>query len=303
MPPTLGTALALGLRALSRETSLLAGGVTVAFARRLLLWPAAAAAWALLFAAAAHAARAHPLDPLAALDAVAAAATSPRFLATVGGLWLAGLLLGAALRVAWLSGALPTLAGALASGDGAPPRFAVGVAFGYPRVVAAAALAFVAEASGGLFAAALGLGAAQVSARAFDAGGSLLLAAAVALGLTLAVAVPVTISVVGDVAVARAAIRQDGPAEAFAGATRRFLKTPGTFVLAALVFAVAGLAGPAAVTVFGNALTVLAPEGPALVRAGPAAVLALASLVVTAAIDLVWLGTVAALACVRSPGD
>jgi hypothetical protein len=288
--------MGLGLRALGREAWLVAVGAVVAAARRAALWPAWAVLGLVLFQAAARALSASPLDPGAPLGGALAALGSARVLSLVAGLWLAGTLLGAALRVAWLAGALPTLGAAMA---GAPPgpRFAAGVAFGFPRVLAAAALALVAEVAAAGFAWALALAALRVTVDAAAEGGSPLLAGAVALALTLAVAVPVAIGAVADAAVARAGVLGEGPATAFAGATRRFLARPGTFVLAALGFGLAGAFVPAAVESMGGVMAGLAASVDPLVILGPNLMAAAAAVFVAAALDLWWLGTASALAC------
>jgi len=142
VPPTFGAALGLGLSAFRREAWLLAPGLAVAIARRALTWPALVIAWVLVARGAILSLSRSPLDPGAAAQGALATATSPRFLALVGGLWLAGLLCGAALRIVWLAGALPTL-GAAAAGVGGAPRFAAGVAYGTPRVLGTALLGLV----------------------------------------------------------------------------------------------------------------------------------------------------------------
>jgi len=296
VPPSLFPALGLGLRALGREPWLLAVGVLVALARRAALWPAWAVAWTLVLRAAFLALRRNPLDPIAPVEGVLAALAAPRFLALVGGLWLAGAALGAVLRVAYLAGALPTLGGAMARSPG--PRFATGIAFGFPRVLAAAALGLVLDLSGGIFGLTLAVAGARVTAHASQRGGSLLLAAAVALALTLAVAVPLALSVVTDAAVARAALRAEGPGTAFAASAARFLARPGTFLLGALVFGFVGAFAPGAVEAAGGLVTGFARQqvNP-LVLLGPNLMMALIATLIAAAIDLAWLGTVAALAC------
>ncbi|WP_242340206.1 MULTISPECIES: hypothetical protein [unclassified Anaeromyxobacter] len=296
MPPTFGAALGLGLSALRRQAWLLAPGLVVAIARRVLTWPALAVAWALLARGALLALSHRPLDPGAALAGAAATASSPRFLALVGGLWLAGVLCGAALRGVWLAGALPTLAGA-AVGEGGTPRFAAGVAYGTPRVLAASLLGLVLDLSAGLFALTLALGALRITLHAAGGNGSAVLALAVAGALTLAIAVPLALSVVADAAVARAALRAEGPARAFASAVRRFLARPGTFVLAAMVFGFVASLAPATVEAFGGAATGLVKDAPALLLAGPNLMLAVAAAGVAALVDLAWLGTLAALVC------
>jgi len=296
VPPTLGAALTLGLSAFRREAWLVAPGLAVALLRRALAWPALVVGWILVARGAALALSRRPLDPGAALEGAFATATSTRFLALVGGLWLAGLLCGALLRVVWLAGALPTL-GAAASGAGRTPRFAAGVAYGTPRVLGTAALGLVLDLGASLFAAALALASLHVTLHAAGGGGSAPLAAAVAAALTLAIGVPLALSVVADAAVARAALRAEGPGAAFAAAARRFLARPGTFVLGAMIFGgVAGIA-PATVEAFGGVATGFARGAPALVLLGPNLMLAVAGAAVAAAVDLAWLGTLAALVC------
>ena len=295
VPPSLFPALGLGLRALGREPWLLAVGVLVALARRAALWPAWAVAWVLLLRAALVALRRNPLDPIAPVEGVLAAFGAPRFLALVGGLWLAGAALGAVLRVAYLAGALPTLGGAMARAPG--PRFAAGVAFGFPRVLGAAALGLVLDVSGGTFGLTLAFEGARITAHASQRGGSPLLAAAVALALTLAVAVPLALSVVTDAAVARAAVRAEGPGTAFAASAARFLARPGTFLLGALVFGFVGAFAPGVVAAAGGLVTGFAQQVNPLVLLGPNLMMALVAALIAAAIDLAWLGTVAALAC------
>ncbi|HEX9052728.1 MAG TPA: hypothetical protein VF841_19535 [Anaeromyxobacter sp.] len=295
MPPTLLAALGMGLRAGAREGWLVPVGAVVSAARRVALWPAWAVLWAMLARAVLGSLRAHPLDPGGALGGALAALASPRLLGLVGGLWLAGLLLGAVLRVAWLSGALPTLGGAMAGAPG--PRFATGVAFAFPRVLAAAALALAADVAGSLFASTLVLGAIAVTVRVAGQGGGVLLAAAVALALTLALAVPLALGALGDAAVARAALRGEGPGAAFAASVRRLLARPGTFALAALAFGLAAALGPASVEGVATAATGFARGAAPVVLLGPQVLVAALALLVGAALDLWRLGTFAALAC------
>lgn len=294
MPPTLPTAVGLALRAVRREPWLLAVGVLVALIRRAATWPAWAVAGALVGRAALQAVASRPLDPRAPAEAVLAALSAPGVLALVAGLWLAGAALGAALRVAYLAGALPTLGGAMA---GAPaPRFAAGVAYGLPRVLATAALGLVLEASGALFGGTLALAAVRITSRA-PGGGSVALAAAVALALTVALAVPLALSTAADAAVARAALRGEGPGAAFAAAAARFLRRPGSFLLGAMIFGAAATLAPWGVEAAGAVATGFAQGAGPLVLLGPNLMLALAGAAVAAAVDLSWLGTVAALSC------
>jgi len=297
VPPPLLPALGLALRALFREAWLLAAGLLFAAARRVLGWPALAVAWALLSQATALSLRGHPFDPGAAVEGALEVAASPRFLGIVGGLWLAGLVLGAAFRVAWIAGAVPVLGEAMAGGGGGSARFVEGLGARLPRVLAAAVLASLAEASGGLFALALALGGVQLSGRAAGSGIEPVLAAAVALALVLAVAVPLALGSAADAAVSRAALLGEGPLEAFAAATRRFLLRPGTFVLAALAFGLLGGLAPAAVEGAGGVLTGFARGVRPAALLGPDLMVAVAAAIMAAAVDLTWLGTISALAC------
>lgn len=301
MPPTLGVALGLGLRAVVREAWLVVVGVVVAFARRVAPWPAWALAAAVLWRAALAAGAERPLDLGAPVEGALAAATAPRFVAAVAGLWLAGTAVGAALRVAFLAGALPTLGGALA--DAPPgPRFALGLATGTPRVLAAAALGLALDLAGGGFGAVLALAALRITVTVAGGHGSVLLAAAVAGALTLALAVPVALSAIADAAVARAAILAEGPGAAFAASAARFLARPGTFVLAVLGFGAVGTLAPTAIEAFGGTLTGFAGDAAPVVLAGPELMLGLLALLVAAVLDLWRLGTVAVLACGEERG-
>ncbi len=295
MPPSLPSALGLALRALRREPWLVAVGVLVGLLRRAAVWPAWAVAAVVIVRGALLGAARGRFDLAAPVAGALAPLGAPRFLALVAGLWLAGALLGAALRVAWLAGALPTLGGAMASAPG--PRFAAGIAYGLPRVLASAALGFLLDLSGGLFGWTLTLAALRLTAGAAGQRGAPLLAAAVALALTLALAVPLALSAVADAAVARAALCGDGPGSAFAAGGARFLARPGTFLLGALAFGVAGALAPFAVETAGGLVTGFAVGAGPLVLLGPQFMLALLAGAVAATIDLAWLGTIAALAC------
>jgi len=295
VPPSLFAALRLGLRAASREPWLLAVGLLVSLVRRAAVWPAWAVAWAVLARTAALAVARRPLDPLAPLEGSLATATAPRFVALVAGLWLAGVIVGGLLRIAYVAGALPTLGAAMAGADG--PRFATGIAFGFPRVLAAAALGFVLELAGGIFSATLAGAALWITHRVAGSGAAPLLAAAVALALTLAVAIPSVLSPLADAGVARAAVAGEGPGEAFAAAGARVLRRPGTFLLAGMAFGLAALVAPGLVAGVGSALTGFAAFTNPLVLVGPNLMIAAAGAALASGVDLAWLGTITALAC------
>lgn len=297
MPPTLGIAIKVAFSAFRREAWLAALGLAVSGLRRALRWPALAVAWALVAQGALAGVRAEPLDPLAAVHGALAVATSSRFLGLIGGLWLAGLAAGGVLRVAWIAGALPSLGAAMVGAPRGAGGFAAGVASGFHRVLAAAMFTLLLELSGGIFSVTLLLAALRITFHAGGSGAGPSLAAAVALAATLAVAVPVALSAVADAAVARAALLGEGPAEALAGAIRRFLARPGTFVLAALAFGAAAIGMPLVVQSAGTLATGFASGAPPLVLLGPGLMLAALAALVATVVDLARLGTLAVLAC------
>jgi len=299
--PSLGAAAALGGRAALRSGWLAAVGLAVALARRALVAPATAVAWALLLSGAVAAARARPFSPAAPLAGALAVLGSPRFLALAFGLWLAASLLGASLRAAYLAGALPTLGGALAGEAHPPPRFATGIAYGFPRVAGTALLGWVLDLTGGLFAGALALGALQVASRAPDSGRPILLAAAAAAALATGVGVALALSVVADAAVARAALRGERPAQALAAAGARVLARPGTFLLAGIVFGVAAALAAGGVQSVGGLATGFARRVDPLLLLGPQLMIGAAGALVAAFLDLWWLGTVSVLAGGEEP--
>lgn len=297
VPPTLAPALGLALRAVRREAWLVAGGTLVSLLRRVLKLPALVFVWVLAADAALLAARQRPLDPFAPFEGVIDALTAPRVIAIAVGLWLVGTVAGAALRVAWISGAVPVLGGAMAGTPRGSTGFVEGVAYGFPRVLATALLALVAEIAALVFALALGAGALRGAVAAAGSGASPLLAAGAALALTLAIAVPLGVAGAADAAVARAALRGEGPGAALAAVARRFLARPATFVLAVLAFGLLGGVLPGAVEAFGSAATALVPDdAPGALAFGPWAMVAAAAAVAAAFVDVVWIGTISALA-------
>jgi hypothetical protein len=290
----LGLALSMGLRALLREAWLAAVGLLVTVLRRALLVPALAVAGLLVLRGAVSAARLAPYSSGAPLAGAFLVASQPRAVALVAGLALAGSLLGGALRLAWLAGALPTLAGALRALPDATPRFADGVANGLPRLLPLLALTWLMELAGAGFALALGLGALRVSGEAARHGPAWL-AAPVALALLLAVAVPLGLSILADAALVRAAVRGEGPATALARAAERLVRRPAAFLLGGLAFAAAGLAVAAALSSLGSVATGFAPGAPEALLLGPQLMLAALSATLAAAVELWWLASLTAL--------
>jgi len=293
--PSLGAAAALGGRAALRSGWLAAVGLLVALARRALGAPATAVAGTLVAAGAFEAAGANPFSVAAPIAGALAVLGSPRFVGLVVGLWLAGSLLGAALRAVYLAGALPTLGGALAGEAQPPPRFASGIAWGFPRVAGAALLGWVLDLTGGLFAGTLALAAFRVGFGG-QATGAVGFAAAAAAALVVGVAVALALSVTADAAVARAALRGEGPAHAVAAAAGRLLARPGTFLLAGLAFGALGAVAAGGVRSIGGIATGFASDLDPMLLAGPELMVAVAGALVAAFLDLWWLGTIAVLA-------
>ncbi|HYQ82378.1 MAG TPA: hypothetical protein VEP68_12790, partial [Anaeromyxobacteraceae bacterium] len=111
--PTVTQALGLGWRAAVRNAWLAPVGLLAALARTVLVVPAVAFAWSVAVGAARQEV-ALLTGPEAILAAAVDAVTAPRAAAVVAGLWASASLLAAAVRLAWLAGALPTLGRTLA---------------------------------------------------------------------------------------------------------------------------------------------------------------------------------------------
>ena len=299
-PPGTGRALAAGWRAAASSAWLAPVGLLVALARGALALPASLLAWVVLVRGAmAGVARDGPF-PEAVLSGALEALAAPRRLAVLAGLWAAGALLSAALRAAYLAGALPTLGAALA-GDPEPRQFATGLAFRFPRVAATALLAFLLDLGGLLVGAAAALGTVLVSARA-PASPSPGLAAFLGAGaITAALLLPFALTTLGDAAVARAAIRDDPPFQALVRATRRFLERPGAFLLAMLAVGAFGTALAASGQSLFALVTGFAAREPAWLLLGPQLMAGSLTALLAAWVDLWRLGAVAGLACHAEP--
>ncbi|HET6438450.1 MAG TPA: hypothetical protein VFG59_10335 [Anaeromyxobacter sp.] len=300
MPPRLGSSLRLAVSAFRREAWLVAPGLFLTGVRRMASWPAI---WigGLLLLRAVSVGLGRPGSPWAALQAVLALASSPRFWALFGGLWLAGVVLAGALRVAWISGAVPVLGAAMAGQGRGAEGLVEGLAEGFAPLLPAALLALVLELSGGLFAGSLVLGTAMIARRgpSPEVGAAVGLAAAAALALTLALFVPFLLSTLADALLARAALLREGAATALAAVSRRFLARPGVFLFAALMFGLVAWLAQASVRATGALIAGVEPGGPLLLRLGPKLMVGTAAALLAGVVDLVWLGTLAVLTCGR----
>ncbi|HEU4383497.1 MAG TPA: hypothetical protein VFR85_08345 [Anaeromyxobacteraceae bacterium] len=294
--PTVSAALGLGWRAAVRHAWLAPVGMVAALSRTLLAAPVAAFAWYLAGTAAALRLQEAPL-PEAALEAAVDALTSPRGAALIIGLWAGGSVLAWAARLAWLAGALPTLGQTLAGRDSSQPLFALGVAYGLPRLLGTAALAWILEMLGSAFSWGVALASLLVTVRARAMAAGPGAAAVVAAALTFAVAVPLLVAAVGDAALGRAAILGEGPARAVGRAALRVANRPAAFLLAGLAVALFGALAAGSIQGIATAATGFARARAAWLMLGPDMVVAVTAALVAAWVELWRLGVTAVLGC------
>jgi hypothetical protein len=293
--PGIFQAIGAGFRAARANAWLAPVGMVVEGAGTLLGVPAVLFVWTLLFRGALLGLSLQPLNPLGGLFGGAAEMiTRPRAIAIVAGLSLGGALLGGALRAAFLAGALPSL-GRTLSGEGRRADFSEGLAWRAPRVIGTALLGFAVQLAAVLYLDSVLLGMALLVGKGAPPGAAFL----GALALVFGIAAMVAASAVADAALARAAILDERPTQALAGAARAFLRRPAAFLLVALVLAAAELALTSSVNAFGAIATGFAqsPRVPPLVFLGPRLMVA-AVAALFAAFVLLWrFGALAALAC------
>lgn len=294
--PTVRAALGLGWRAAARNAWLAPVGLVAALARTALTAPALAFAWFLAADAVARHLREDP-RPAALLGAVLGVLTAPRAAALLAGLWACGALLAAAVRLAWLSGALPTLGRTLSGQSSAEPLFARGVAYAFPRLAGTALLAWLLEMLGAAFSWAVAMGALAITVRARAIGAGPGAAAAVAAALTCAVAVPLLLAAVADAALGRAALLGEDPGRALGRAVLRVARRPAAFLLASLAVALFGVLAAGTVQGLATAATGFARAQAAWLLLGPDMVVAVVAALVAAWVELWRLGATAVLGC------
>ncbi len=299
--PYVATALGSGFRAVAGEGWLVTLGMAVALLRGVLALPAAAFATSVTWLSV-RATLAGGGGPDAVLPGVLRAWASPRAWATFGGLWLAGLLLWGAVRVLWLAGAAPLLAWRLGGGRGEEPRFTEGAAWRFHRVLPVAVGAFLLDlaARAGIVAAVAG--ALVLGSRIHGTSASGAAAFVAALGMVAAIVLAVTLSGLGELAVAGAALAGDGPAEAAARALRTFGHRPAA-VLSVVLAVVAGtaLAAGAMQAALGT-LASLARAGPPALLAFPEGAAAVLVALLAAGTELWRLSALGVLALAPQPG-
>jgi hypothetical protein len=221
----------------------------------------------------------------------------PRVLALLVGLSACAGLMAWLLRLAFVAGALPTLAGAMGPAADQERRFASGLAWRLPRLLPTALLGLAIEWTGQLLLAGVGIAAIRVSMVAMGSGpGALALAAAVAAALVLATLAALLTSAVADAALIRTAVRGDGAVEAVLQSSSRVLARPAAYLLAVLAFGTLSLVAGAVVQSLGGVATGFSVGAPAPVTIGPALMLSVVATTLAAALELWWLASLTALA-------
>jgi hypothetical protein len=302
MPPTVLQALSRGASAVMRSGWLGAVGLLVSIVRSLLLLPAQIFAVVMLQLAAASWIARHGGVPLpgAAAHGIQVALGSARFLSIAAGLWLAAVLLAAALRVAYLAGALPTLGAELAGARS--PQFARGFVRGFVALLPTAVIAFFAElfAAGALAALVLAAGLSATALFTSDHGG--LAVAAIAASLAGGLLLYSMVSALCEAALCRAALRGEGPGNAFGRAAIRFGHRPAAFLVVGILATVIG-------TMLGGSADALGALGAGAAAAqispwlavGPQLMVAALAALLAAFVELWRLASTAVLACHDAP--
>jgi hypothetical protein len=290
---TVGQALGAGFRAAAGEAWVAVIGMAVTLARGLLAMPAmaflTALSW-LTFVGAVR--RGGGVDHVLLSLAHTWGSTRARYILV--GLWLAGALLWGALRVAWVAGVMPLLAWRLSGGQGEQPTFAAGAAWRFQRVLPVAVAALLLGLGGQLMLVTGVIAAAGIRAPAQGSPGVLAFVAAVA--LTAAAVLATSLSVLGDVAVARAAMGGEGPGRALAGAARSFLSRPSAFLVAVLAVWLATALAAGSVQGFLGAVAGSVRGGPRALLLFPEVALAVVAALVASAAEMWRLAAVGVLA-------
>lgn len=299
MPPTVFQALARGAAAVKRSGWLGAVGLLVSVLRTTLLLPAQIFAVVMMqLAAVAWIARHGGIPiPGAAAHGVQLALGSPRFLSIAAGLWVGAVLLSAALKVAYLAGALPTLGAELADAPGTR-RFAAGFARGFVALLPTAIVAFVAELLAAGILLALALAAALSAPRLFAQPHGVLFAGVTAAAIVASLLLVSAVSAICDAALCRAALRGEGAGRAFGRAAIRFGRRPAAFLAVGIVATFVGalLGGSADALAALGAGAAAAKVSPWLV-AGPQLMSAMLAALLAAFVELWRLASTAVLAC------
>ncbi len=297
----MGRALGAGFRAVASEPSVAVLGMGVTLFRGALALPGTAFVVAVSWLSAREA-LVRGGGPDAVLGAVLQVWQSPRFRSIAIGLWLAGLLLWGALRVAWVAGAVPLVAWRMSGARGEEPRFSQGAAWRFHRVLPVAVVALLLDLAGRAMVLAAALGVLAVGARAQGSASAGATAFVAALALAASAFLASSLSALGDVAVARAAIAGEDAGRAVAGGVRSFLARPAAFLAAVLaVWLATGLATGSVQGVL-SALGSVARGGPPALQMFPQLLLAVAASLLAAGSELWRISAVGALALSAQSG-
>jgi hypothetical protein len=299
--PTSGRALGAGFRAVAGESWVAVLGMGVTLVRGALVLPAMGFVMAVSSLAARETLQ-RGGGPDAAIGAVLRLWTAPRFLSIAAGLWLAGVLLWGAIRVAWVAGALPIVAWRLSGTRGGEPTFAQGAAWRFHRVLPVAVAALLLDLAGRAMIVLASLGVIAVGARIHGRGapGAAAFVAAVALASSAFLAA--SLSALGDVAVARAAMAGEGAGRALRRGAAAFLARPSACLVVVLaVWLAAGLAAGSAQGVL-SAFGSVARGGPRILLFFPEMLLAVLAAMVAAGAEIWRLSALGVLALSAQSG-
>jgi len=294
-------ALGAGLKAVAGESWLAALGMAVALSRGALALPATAFAAALSWIAL-RAALLGGSAPADALVASMAALAAPRARSIALGLWFAGLLLFGALRAAWMAGALAALARRLCGERPPRPAFAAGVAYRFGRVAAGGLLALLVDLAGVAMVAACAFSALALVPLARESAAPWVLAAGAAAALAGSLFLAASLSVVGDVLLARVAMAGDAPGPALARALVAYGQRPAAFLVASLVVSLAGVLAAGSVESFFGVLASATAGAPRVLLLAPQVLLAGLTALLAAGAELWRLAAVGSLALAGDGG-
>jgi len=298
--PTVGQVLGAGFSAAAGEIWVAGLGMAVAFARGLLALPAMAFLTALSWLTVVGAVgRGGGLDEIALSLAHIGGSTRARSI--LAGLWLAGLLLWGALRLTWVAGAMPLLAWRLAGRRGERPTFASGAAWRFHRVLPVAVAALVLGLGGQLMLLAGVVGAVAIAGPAQLSSSPGVVAFVTAGALIAATVIATSLSVLGDVAVARASMAGEGPGVALTRAARSFLARPAAFLTVVLVVWLATTLAFGSLQGFLGALAGTLRGGPRALLVFPEMALAVVGALLASAAEMWRLSAVGALALGDQP--
>jgi hypothetical protein len=233
-----------------------------------------------------------------AMGAVLHLWASPRFRSIAVGLWLAGVLLWGAVRIAWVAGAAPLLAWRLSGSRGEEPSFAQGAAWRFQRVLPVAVLALLLDIAGRAMILLASMGILAIGARIQGRGPPGAVAFVAALALASSAFLATSLSALGDVAVVRAAMAGETAGQALGRGARAFLSRPAACLVVVLAVWVAAGSAQGVLT----ALASVVRGGPRMLLFLPEMLFAVLAALVAAGAELWRLSALGVLALAPQPG-